>query len=91
MSHPDPSKEYHDDKKLDKGKFIRKQYILYDGRSCGGVGSDDAQILCCASSLREARSDSKMFGDGAIYVCDIYRRNGKDWGEDEEWVEDFGI
>ena len=74
-----------------KGKFIRKQYILYDGRACGGRDTDDAQVLCCATSLKEAREDAKDFGDGAIYVCDIYRRNGQDWGENEEWVEDFGL
>lgn len=78
-------------KPFQKEKFIRKQWILYDGRACGGVGSDDAMVLCCASSLKEAKEDSKMFGDGAIYVCDIYRYNGKDYGENEEWVEDFGL
>jgi hypothetical protein len=44
-----------------------KQYVIYDGRA-KTEGTDEAAVLSCACSLKEARKDARMFG----YECDIY-------------------
>lgn len=47
----------------DRGRL----WVLYDGRSRGGVGCEDATVLVSASSEKEARKDARMFPDSACY------------------------
>lgn len=41
-------------------KTEKKVFILYDGRAQSG-DTDDASVLCTASSEREAKRDSRTF------------------------------
>ena len=51
---------------------MAKTFVVYDARSAGGVGTDDAQVYCTADSLAEAKGDVRsMFPDGEIYEDDL--------------------
>lgn len=44
-----------------------RKYILFDGRACGGVGTDDATVLVFCDTAEEAHSYKDDFGDAACY------------------------
>jgi hypothetical protein len=49
----------------------KKRWILYDARAHGG-NTEEAQVHCTASSLKEAKRDKReMFPDAAIYEYDV--------------------
>jgi hypothetical protein len=54
----------------------KKTYIIYDARAMT-LGPDEAQVLCCAKSLREARKDARMFGECAIFEYDLDEEKGE--------------
>ena len=61
-------------------------YLLYDSRAMGDQGTDDAMVLCCANTDREAKEDARMFGyDLAIYKYDV---KGNEL-INERWHDDF--
>jgi len=67
-----------------KGKRV---YILYDGRACGGKGTDEAQVLVACGSAKEAASYKGQFGQMACYS---YKRMFKPARlEDEKWEWDY--
>ena len=50
----------------------KKQYVIYDARAAGAMGTEDAQVYCTASTLSEAKGDVRsMFPDGEIYEYDL--------------------
>lgn len=61
-----------------------RMYILYDGRACGGQGTDDATVLVACSSDREARGYKGDYGQMACYS---YAVNGQELS-DERWEWD---
>lgn len=63
----------------------QRYYMLFDGRACGGRGTDDAVVLVSSGSQKEARKDAKLFSEGACYS---YRVEG-DLLKDERWEWDF--
>lgn len=61
-----------------------RQWILYDGRAVAGRGTDDAQVLVCCDSDREARSYAGDFG--SEMACYSYRIVGDQLvDERHEW------
>jgi hypothetical protein len=48
-----------------------KQYILYDSRAAGGLGTDDASVLVACESEAEAKSYKGEFGGMSCYSYDI--------------------
>ena len=47
----------------------KKQYIIYDGRAI--YDEDEATVLCCAPTLKEAKSDCEMFGESCVFEYDV--------------------
>jgi len=65
----------------------RKLWIVWDARACGGMGTEDAQVMVSCDSLEEARSYRGDYGTmAAIYSYDVNDRNEL---VNEEWVEDL--
>lgn len=53
-------------------KEQEKLYVIYDERAMLG-DTDDAQVLCTAHSLKEAKRDCRtMFPRGVIYEYDVH-------------------
>ena len=45
-----------------------RTYVIYDGRTAGGLSPDDASVYCTADTLSEAKQDVRsMFPDGEIF------------------------
>lgn len=57
-------------------------FVVYDGRACGGRGTDRAQVMVACETLEEARSFNGDFGEVAIYSYE-------DDGSNEKWIEDY--
>ena len=64
-------------------------WILYDGRACGGVGTEDAMVLVACTSEKEAKSYKGDFGDMACYSYSEIVENGKNMLVDEKWEWDY--
>ena len=64
---------------------IRRMWVLFDGRACGGVGTSDASVLVICESEAEARCHRGDFGSMAAYS---YRKEGSDL-VDERWEWDY--
>lgn len=48
-----------------------KMFVLYDERARGG-NTDEALVLCCAQSMKEARRDKRtMFPNAVIVEYDV--------------------
>ena len=67
-------------------------WVLFDGRACGGVGTDSAAVLVSCDSDNEARSYA---GDYGTMACYRYRVEGSgpaseqwawDWSPDEGYT-----
>lgn len=60
----------------------RRTYILYDSRACGGE-TDEASVLVCCESNKEAKSYK---GDYGAMACFSYRRAGQNLVDERfEW------
>lgn len=63
----------------------KRMYLIFDGRACGGAGTDGVTCLDTASDLKEAQGSAVLQGrDCAIYSYD-------DQGSklvNERWVQD---
>ena len=61
----------------------QRVWILYDGRAAHGMGTDNASVLVCCSSNREAQSYKGDFGGMACYS---YRDDGEYLTDEQyEW------
>ena len=55
-----------------------KLFVLYDERAMSG-NTDDAAVMCCAKTLKEAKRDKReMFPTAVIVEYDVVRKDGKD-------------
>lgn len=70
---------------------MKKIYCVYDGRACGGAGTDDALVMVCCNSLKEAQSYKGEYGTmTAVYSYDeSIQNNGKRLLINEKWEEDL--
>lgn len=68
----------------------REHWILYDGRACGGPGSDSdsAVVLVSCDSDEEARSYAGHFGHMACY---FYREGDSDETWQWDWTDEDGF
>lgn len=64
---------------------MTKIFLVYDGRACGGIGTDNATVMVVCESLKEARNCQEDYGQCAIYEYED--RNGT--LVNEQWVEDL--
>lgn len=64
---------------------MKRTWILYDGRACGGQGTEDASVLVCCGSNQEAKSYRGEYGDMACYS---YAEKGTEL-TDERWEWDW--
>lgn len=62
-----------------------RSFVLYDSRACGSQGTEEASVLVCCESNREAKSYKADFGAMACYS---YRVDGKNL-VDEQWEWDW--
>lgn len=62
-------------------------YLCYPPDCCPPADPGDALVLSCSGTLAEARSDARVFGGAAIYVCRYYVRPGGDVADGERFVE----
>lgn len=69
---------------------MKRLWILYDSRACGGVGTDNAVVLVACDSNKEAQSYKGEYGSMACYSYKIEKRsNGKEYLVDEQWEWDY--
>ena len=72
----------------------RLQFVLYDGRACGGAGTEDSVVFAICDSEEEARSYQGLFGEWAM-ACYSYRvlpplsSGGNERLVDEKWEWDW--
>jgi hypothetical protein len=64
---------------------MKRIWILYDSRACGGVGTGDASVLVACDSNKEAKSYKGKFGGMACYSYEV---NGKIL-QDQKWEWDY--
>lgn len=64
-----------------------RQYILYDGRACGGQGTDNASVLEACDSDEEAQEAKGDYGQMACYSYRL-EPDGKTL-VDERWEWDY--
>lgn len=63
---------------------MRRHFIIYDGRACGGRKTDDASVMSETSSLAAAKREARQLGDAAVYS--YVERDGQ--LTDERWEFD---
>lgn len=63
----------------------KRAYILYDSRTCGAVGTDDATVLVFCDSNKEAKSYKGEYG---IMACYSYEMKDNTL-QDEKWEWDY--
>lgn len=63
-----------------------RRFILFDGRACNGVGTDDATVLMSCNSEAEAHREKTEFGDAS--ACYSYKEEGNKL-TDEKWEWDY--
>lgn len=68
-------------------KGNKRYYILYDGRACGAVGTEDATCLVFCDYEAEARSYKGDFGTMACYSYSA--NHEKNELTDEKWEWDY--
>ena len=66
-------------------KDDRRIYILYDGRACNNVGTEDASVLVTCESNNEAKGYK---GDFGMMACYSYKLDGKNL-TNERWEWDY--
>lgn len=69
--------------------MMSRMFIIYDGRACGGAGTDDAAVCDTATSDREARSRARSGDYGASVACFSYRTDQPGIMDDERWEWDW--
>jgi len=67
------------------GQNRKRMWLLYDGRACGGVGTDRAICLVACISNRQAKRYRTWYGSCACYS---YAEDGENL-TDERWEWDF--
>lgn len=68
---------------------MSRMFILYDGRACGGRGTDDASVLVACDTEEEAKGYFGKYGDMACYSYAKSYKKSKRLLIGERWEWDY--